>query len=541
MAVLSLLIFTTELFQLICCWSRVAMNSSLPASNEAGSDRETLIIYYKDEIVTPPVVDRRLPTVTIVNPPQREYRSDSRSFNIQASVQQVSSQNDIDFIFNGRALRNFTFDSRSGSVRANVQLERGRNTVRIKARNNAGTDEAEAFISYQEQAPPYVNITDPNRERTETQFPTARIVAEVTNVERRDQIEVWFNGRPLSNFDYAASQNQLVVNIRLEPGNNHLEIRAQNESGRAEDNVYINFREEQSFPPRVTISTPGNNSTTSDSRINLRARTENVRSQSEVSVYLNGRSINNFSFNSYNQEVSASLNLEEGNNTILVRVQNNDGTGEDQVNVRYNRASNPPSVSINQPTNNSNVSNDRTVLRADTRNVTSSNQIRVYVNGQSFSNFSFNRSRQEITATVDLDNGNNTIRVQVQNNDGTAEDEVYVRYNQPANPPSVTINQPTNNSNVSNDRTVLRADTRNVGSSNQIRIYVNGRSFTNFSFNNSRQEITATIDLESGNNTIRVQVQNNDGSDEDEVTVRHLKTGGTTYRNHYGAGQQLHQ
>ncbi len=495
----------------------------ITASNEVGTDRETLIIFYKDEIVTPPVVDRRLPHVIITNPPQREYRSSSPSFNIQASLQEVTSQNDIDLIFNGRAIRNFTFDSRTGALRANVQLDRGRNTVRITGRNRAGVDEAEAFITYEEQAVPYVKITAPNRERTETELPTTRIEAEIRNIDRKDQIDVWLNGRVLSNFDFIASQQRLVVNIRLEPGNNHVQIKAQNQSGRAEDNAYINFRERVTSPPRVTITRPGNNSTTDTYRVDLRARTENVHNKSEIRVFLNGRSFTNFSFNSHNQEITANLNLEEGNNILLVRVQNNDGNSEDQVNVRYNKATNPPSVNISQPTNNANVSNDRVPLRATTRNVTSSNQIRIYLNGRSFTNFSFNRSRQEITATVNLDNGNNGIRIQVQNNDGTAEDEVNVRYNKATNPPSVNISQPTNNANVSNDRVPLRATTRNVTSSNQIRIYLNGRSFTNFSFNRSRQEITATVNLDNGNNGIRIQVQNNDGTAEDEVNVRYLQ------------------
>ena len=493
----------------------------ITASNEVGTDRETLIIFYKDEIVTPPVVDRRLPHVIITNPPQREYRSSSPSFNIQASLQEVTSQNDIDLIFNGRAIRNFTFDSRTGALRANVQLDRGRNTVRITGRNRAGVDEAEAFITYEEQAVPYVKITAPNRERTETELPTTRIEAEIRNIDRKDQIDVWLNGRVLSNFDFIASQQRLVVNIRLEPGNNHVQIKAQNQSGRAEDNAYINFRERVTSPPRVTITRPGNNSTTDTYRVDLRARTENVHNKSEIRVFLNGRSFTNFSFNSHNQEITANLNLEEGNNILLVRVQNNDGNSEDQVNVRYNKATNPPSVNISQPTNNANVSNDRVPLRATTRNVTSSNQIRIYLNGRSFTNFSFNRSRQEITATVNLDNGNNGIRIQVQNNDGTAEDEVNVRYLQPVALPTVDIIEPGNNTTSNQAQINLRADTRNVKSKNDVRIYLNNRRITSFNFNTSRQEVTANLTLEGGNNSIKVEVSNSDGNADDAVNVRY--------------------
>lgn len=492
----------------------------ISASNSVGTDRETLVIFYQD-VVTPPVVDRRLPNVTITNPPRRETSSDSRAFTIQASIQEVSNKNNIECLFNGRPLNTFSFDSRTGALRANVQLDRGRNTVRIIARNQAGVDEAEAFISYAEQAPPYVNITDPNRERVETDLPTTRIVAEVANVERKDQIQVRLNGRALSNFDFIASQDQLVMNIRLAQGNNRLEISAENPSGRASDEVIIVFRESVAFPPRVTITRPGNNSTTGNSRINMRANTEEIRSKSEISLFLNGRRITNFSFNNSTREVTADLVLEEGNNTIQVRVQNGDGNAEDQVNVRYNKASNPPTVNINQPQNNATVSNNRVPLKVSTRNVNSSGDIQVYINGNRFNNFNFNTGRQEITATLTLENGNNIVLVRVQNNDGNAEDQVNVRYLKPVSLPTVNITKPTNNSIHNQAQVVLSAKTQNVTNKNDVDLFLNNRRISNFSFNTSRQEISATLTLEAGNNSIRIEVNNTDGDANDAVTVRY--------------------
>ncbi len=483
----------------------------LRAENEWGRDqREVNIIYEAPRQV-------RLPQVRITSPGSG-FRTANRQVQIRANTQNVPGRSNIRLELNNRPIYDFRFSN--GTITADLPLQLGYNQVQIRVRNTDGEAEDALNVERYEDIivaqPPRVNIEQPNQNQVSTQ-PSVQLRASVINVQRKGEIQVLINGRSTNNFSFNLARQQVSANIPLISGNNSIEVMASTTRGSDRDRVNVSYR--QSSPPTVSIQEPFNNATVSNSRINFRANTQNVTQRNQIRLLVNGRSINDFNFNANRREVTAGINLQEGNNSIEIQVANNDGQTQDRINVRYQRAT-PPTVSIVRPTNNSTTETASISFRANTTKISKRSEIRLYLNGQSINNFDLNLFRGTVDADLNLREGNNNIRIQVQNDDGSNQDEVNVRL-QGASPPSVRINAPTDNSQVNTNTARLRATTQNIVRKEEVRVFLNGKAISNFSFSASRQEVTADLNLNQGRNTINVQVRNSGGSAQDEVNVEY--------------------
>lgn len=481
------------------------------AENEWGQDqRDVNIIYEAPRQILQPQV-----RITSPNP---GFRTANRRVQIRANTQNVPGRSNIRLELNNRAIYDFRFSN--GTITADLPLQLGYNQVLIRVRNTDGEAEDAINIERYEDIivaqPPRVNIEQPNQNQVSSQ-PSIQLLASVINVQRKSEVQVLINGRSTNNFSFNLSRQQVSANIPLSPGNNSIEVMASTTRGSDRDRVNVSYQ--AADPPTVSIVRPGNNSTVEASSISFRANTTKISKRSEVRLYLNGQSISNFDLNLFRGTVDANLNLREGNNNIRIQVQNSDGSSEDEVNVRL-QSVRPPSVRIDAPASNSQVNVNTARLRATTQNIERKEEIRVLLNGKTINNFSFSPSRQEVVADLNLREGTNRINVQVRNSGGSAQDEVSVEYRQQA-PPSVQITVPQSNTTLTSERLTVKARTENVNSRNEIVLTVNGQRLNNFGFQESRQELTAQVVLQAGANSIRVEVQNQDGRASDQVSVNY--------------------
>lgn len=482
---------------------------SIVATNSAGKDEASVNIIYE----VPRQVLRPQVRITSPNP---NFRTTSSRAQFLANTQNVQSRSDIRLELNNRAIYNFRFSN--GTITADLPLQLGFNQVTVRVQNADGQAEDALNIERYEDVivarPPRVNIEQPSQNFTSSE-PSIQLVASVINVERKTEIQVLINGRNINNFNFNLSRQQVIANVPLIPGNNNIEVIARTTSGSDRDRVNVTYR--QNTPPTVSIVEPFNNSTASTSRINFRATTQNITQRNQIRLLVNGRSINDFTFNANRREVSGVINLQEGNNSIEIQVANNDGQMQDRVNVRFQSAD-PPTVNIVRPTNNSTTETASISFSANTTKISKRSEISLYLNGQAINNFDFNLFRGTVAANLNLREGNNTIRIQVQNSDGSNQDEVQVEYRQQA-PPRVQITAPQTNTTLTNERVTVKAQTEKVTSRNDILLTLNGSPITNFGFQSNRQELTAQIVLQPGANTIRIEVQNQDGRANDQVGV----------------------
>ena len=178
-------------------------------TNQAGTAQATTVIIYNRVAATPPVV-------TITNPSINPYETANQTFNLSATVLNVTTANQVNVTLNGQAINNFSFNASNGGVNVLLNLINGSNVITVKGTNNDGTDQKQTVIIYrpvQTVQPPVVQFTVPNMDpfTTNTQNYTASI--SVLNVTAANQIFVIVNGQNTTNFSFSNSVVTLPLNL----------------------------------------------------------------------------------------------------------------------------------------------------------------------------------------------------------------------------------------------------------------------------------------------------------------------------------------
>jgi hypothetical protein len=511
----------------------------ITASNPAGSDQAQVTIYQQDRYNAPdypqPPRDRYPPTqppppppgpalypptIDITYPSQRNHRTQDAEIRLEARVQYVQSRRDLEVLVNGRA-QDFDYDERRDQLTANVRLLEGENRIVIRAINPAGRDEDECTV-YREQRyrRPEVRITAP-ADRTETQQPVISLTATVQEVFDRRELRLEVNQRPVSQFDF--SNGRLSATIQLIEGANQIAVIAQTASGTAQDQVTVLYKKSGPLvqPPRVDILDPADRTVVKNPKITLTGRVLHIGRAQDIQLTVNGLNITDFSFTG--ETVTARFDLREGQNAIRLSANNAAGSDEESIQVTYERPvvqpSKPPVVMIVEPADNSTVKEAQVPFVGRVRNVSQVSQVRLSVNGLDINYFQL--KNEEVRAGLTLADGRNTLTLRATNQDGSDEQTVVVFYIKPIviqkNPPVITIHSPADGSSFEQAGINLSASVTNISQANQVRLYLNGRAQSKYSFSNG--DVRASLTLEQGQNTIRLSANNADGSDEKNITV----------------------
>ncbi|MBR9920731.1 MAG: hypothetical protein GYB31_07805 [Bacteroidetes bacterium] len=497
---------------------------TITARNDAGMDRKKVIIFLEGggPIVPPnppPNPSGKGPIVKITSPSVSSVTVNDDNYTIRAEILGVNSKSEVKFSINGINERNFTFYEQTGQFTAAIRLKPGRNDIQIQAFNAKGSDQDNAVINYGQSGgdAPVVRFTSPSQNPYQTNSEAITVKAFVDNVSSRQNLTFLVNGR--SNNTFSFNGTSFSATLRLSGGTNTLVLRGENAYGEAEDQVKIILGNDQNdFPlPDVDITKPAvASSSTQSQKATIVASIRHVNSRSNIKFKVNGKLVTNFKFSG--ETFSASVNLKQGNNTILIQAFNQKGSDEDEVTIKYSKPNvqNPPSVNITSPNNNTVTDQTRINMRAVTQNISRKDQIDLRVNGKRITNFNFQASRREITANINLSRGLNTISVSVTNQDGSDSDQVKVTH-RPVAGPQVSISSPDNNEVFEQSGIQLVATVQNVDSKSGVRVELNGKTTNSFSFSGSK--VTANLQLKSGVNVIKVTGTNAGGSDSDQVSV----------------------
>jgi len=490
------------------------------ARNTYGNANEDAVVIYERE-------RESLPTVYITRPDRDLVETQQSTATIEADILRLTRQGNVTMTLNGRQYRNFTFDAAREQLRAEINLEQGSNYIEINASNAAGQAKDGVTIDYRRevsQSLPTIIITEPSKPSSSTSKTTALIEATTQFVSQKSDVRFYMNGRELTNFTFNTGNGRVSSTVNLENGNNEVRIRVSNRDGSDEASVSIRRigqEIEQPLRPDVTIVQPSDGASFDQPRVDLRAKTDRVSSKENVTFTFNGRTISDFNFNRLNGEVTATLTLVEGSNVVRITGRNDAGTDEATANLRYNAATAKPTVTIVQPANNSSVTTAATTLKATTQNVASKSEVSVLFNGRAVSNFSFDAGRQEVTASLTLEGGNNVVTVKVQNSGGNAEAIANVRYN-PLKPPVVTITNPaTTDYNSKGKNYNLVAAIQNVDNKRDILVKVDGQSQSNFTFTAASGELSLPLTLKAGANVVVINARNSAGSDEKTTRINY--------------------
>jgi outer membrane protein OmpA-like peptidoglycan-associated protein len=92
---------------------------------------------------------------------------------------------------------------------------------------------------------------------------------------------------------------------------------------------------EQSKPPTVSIVKPSNKANVSVPSVELRAVVSSISEKSQITVIFNGGTLSEFEFDKASRVIHANLQLNEGSNSIQIKVNNKDGDATATSTIKY--------------------------------------------------------------------------------------------------------------------------------------------------------------------------------------------------------------
>ena len=478
-------------------------------TNSDGQDQETVNVVYNKPVVKVP------PVVNIIDPNVNNKTYTTANINAKATLLNVSNSNDIVVTFNGIRTYNFNFNSNTKLLTIPLTLNSGNNTLVVTGSNNDGTDSDQKSMRYKKAVtinPPTVNFTNPNISPATVNNPTYTVNAVTTNITGKNQIVLKQNGTVINSANYTFSASTISFPTTLVLGNNTFEVVVSNTAGSDSKTTVIEYEKKVVPCPKPTIGyvAPTPNSVVNTANHVIEAQINNYVSGTVVSLKLNGVSVGQMNYNSSTQIAKKSVSLNQGVNTLEITASNNCGTNKSTFILNYKTTA-PP---CNSPLVNITSSNQQTTLGnyllTATVNHATSNQVTLKVNGVTKS---FALNGNNLSATLNLKSGNNTINIEAVTNCGTDKKSLTVNYN-PCSPPTVSITSSTKPVTVANYN--LKANLTNVSNANQVTLTVNG---IGQNFNLANGVLSANLTLKKGTNVIKVSVTNSCGTDSKTISV----------------------
>ena len=491
------------------------------ATNSVGSDIGTTTIIRVVETPKAP------PIVYIVDPYVDNKVFMAPDMTLYAKVLNVDNASQITVLFNGTPTGDFTFASATKDLTLPLTLVPGVNSVTITGTNSAGSDEATRIIIYErpkDPTPPVVVITNPPSTPYLSEIADFTFTANTTNIDSKEQISVLFNGMVVPGAAYTFNAaGQILYNTTLDPGSNVFSVTVTNLDGTSADMAIVNLKEDNApcIIPTVGYISPVPYSTVSEATQIVDAQINNWSTGTTVEMLLNGVSVGYMTYNAATSLASKTIELTEGSNAVKVIVTNNCGTNFATFTLNYKK----PSAPCSEPLLNaisvlsSETYESSAALLAGTMNVSTSDQIKVTVNGTSCP-FSFDAGTGTITINAAVIIGNNSIIITAKSDCGTALLTFNVLRKECLKPLISAVTPP--------GATVLETETANITaivtnvSASEITLLVNGISQP-FSYNEASDALTAAVSLEVGENTIVIDAGNSCGRDKKEIIITRKK------------------
>lgn len=490
---------------------------TVTGTNTDGTDSKQTTIIYKPAVVVQP------PVVQFTNPNVDPYSTTSPTYNVSASVLNVTSQSGVNVNVNGTNITNFTFVNSVASF--TVNLIEGANIITVTGTNTAGTASEPQTILYRKPVavqPPVVSFIDPNVSPTTSFNATYLVKARVRFVSSASQITLKINGQVSTNFAYTASSEMMEFTTGLVNGSNVIEITATNAAGSDSKTTLINYRAPNpTLPPVVTITYPANDpQTVNTANSNVTATVLNVDNQQQIQVLVNGNATTAFTYSTATKVLDMNVALNFGTNTVKITASNSAGTASDETQIIFKREEviKPPFVTfINPASPGQVVSSEAYVVKAHVLNVTTQSQIVLKEDGLVVNPgfWTFNPSTSEVTFNHNLNAGNNVFEITATNAGGShtaSTSVIYKKIEVPCNKPVITFKNPaTQNATVEAMRFALQATVGNVTSVNQIEVYLNGSLQTPGTFDAGTTAFEKLLVLVEGSNSIEIRATNSCG------------------------------
>ncbi|MCU0432896.1 MAG: hypothetical protein MUC87_05530 [Bacteroidia bacterium] len=318
-------------------------NCVVTGTNSAGTDSEPMMIMYHP---LPPAVN-------ITNPAATPHSVTNAAFTFTATVMNVLSASDITVKLNNAVVSGFTYDMNSKVLTYSTTLSPGTTTFEVRAMNSAGTASDNASVLFKQAPPrgPQVVITTPANSPSVSATASATVVATVRYVNSASEITVKRSNNTTVNFNY--SNNTVTFTDNLNNGANTYTITASNANGSDSKSTTINYtvsspgngdvgrpRSQPESDPVIVLVTPSSlTDITQDQSYDVTMRTLGISSVAQITVRINGNNTTNFTYTAATNTLTFTAPLQNGVNTIRVRIQNSIGFAERELTVTFNAQS----------------------------------------------------------------------------------------------------------------------------------------------------------------------------------------------------------
>ena len=277
--------------------------------NLDGNDRDKVEVKYYVSVAPPKVK---------ITKPLNRTKVDRARTEFIGTVSNVVSKDQIEMFVNRKKINDFNYSK--GRVTTLLTLNKGKNKVQLKARNEDGQDDATISVEYIvpiiKILKPKVNFTIPSKNIT-TKKSMYAITVKVENVVDNAKMDLKVNGKSVA-FKFDPRKKKMTANVRLSKGSNKLVAVAQNDSGMDSDQVSIKLEISADKPGEIVSGPIGggtinltkpviNSLSMSQPSVNpfnletaktrIVALLKNVKSKSEITFTVNGKLITNYSFN----------------------------------------------------------------------------------------------------------------------------------------------------------------------------------------------------------------------------------------------------
>ena len=500
----------------------------ISASNNYGYSSDETIIFYTSSLPKP--------MVDITTPYTNPYNSLNSTTNLRATILNVENKYNIEFYINGKRSYEFDFSATQFEAKS-ISLFPGKNTIRIVGKNSVGLAEDNVTIIFNNSLlpKPLVNITSPDKNPYVSNNNKTNIYADIFNVLNSGDILFYVNNIKTTNFSFSKNKFE-AVGVLLKTGKNYIKIVGANNQGSSFDETIIIYKP-PTFPvPIVRFTSPSKSPSEALSRfIKVDANILNVIGKNNITFSVNGRLLRNFNFTG-NTFTASNVELIKGENKIIIKGQNNQGSATDEILVIYNPSeivkpvivpsvSAKPVVTITKP----NVNPYRTSLlytniSATILNVKHKSNVSFIVNGAQLNSFQFLGNSFQAN-NVMLKEGKNRVIVRGENSLGADTDETiieYVRKANPNKPPKIVVSYPTSpRFNTNNKMILISGQIQNVENSNNVSVTMNGNTVKNFLFDTYFDDFQCELQLQNGINVFNIKAFNNDGKDESVVSIEY--------------------
>ncbi|MDX1651255.1 MAG: hypothetical protein R3277_02110 [Brumimicrobium sp.] len=489
----------------------------ITAANQHGQTVETTsIIYKKTDPVLPPVV-------TITNPMTASYTTNQSTHQVVATVLNVVSAQNIVVNVNGNNISNFSYNMANKQLQFTMNLNQGNNNLTITATNSAGADSDSRTVIYKKDVvldPPHVTFTNPPSSGFVVNNASFQMVAEVTNVQSKNDIEVRFNGVLISNNLYAfyPATKEVKFSTNLTAGNNVFQVRGMNNSGThlASTNVIYQPAAPQCDQPEITFNAPSvSGETTNNDYYDISAVINHVTNLSSIQVTVNGISVGSFMFDPSTHVLLRKVDLMEGNNVVEIKASNDCGQKSKSILIKYVKPQapcNPPVISPVNPSSFAFVTQDQSInFSAASSNFENPQQIQMMLNGSPV-NFSFDLGTHQISANLNLSEGANNIVLIGTNACGTIKETWLITREVCHEPNMNLVSNPSLNGNALPNAIFQISGTISNVVTAGITVQHNGNN-VNFVYDATNENFNASINLVPGNNLIKIVAVNDCGTE----------------------------